>query len=45
MGPFVIVCHHGTNSDLTCFCLSIENMPQLLDASTYKIETKFYIHS
>ena len=24
MGPFVIVCHHGDNSDLTCFCMLVE---------------------
>ena len=42
----VIVCHHGNNSDLTCFRMSVENTPQLLDASTYRFETNtiaFYI--
>ena len=27
MGPFVIACHHGNNSDLTCFCISVEITP------------------
>ena len=39
MGPFVIACHHGNNSDLTCFSMSVEITPQLLDASSYRIET------
>ena len=25
--PFLAVCHHGTDIDFMCFCMSLENRP------------------
>ena len=30
MWLFLTVCHHGTDFDFMCFCMSLENRPQLV---------------